>query len=123
MHSFWGEGIECDGDGLVLVGFFQGGGDASAVDDDVVVFGEVSGVELHGFVARSESGEVLFAALCVHWAEGPEGGLGVGESGVGAVARGKGAGEFSLLGEVEEFGSGEAAAVTINLDVVSVLEL
>ncbi len=58
------EGIEFDGNGF---GFFllDSGGNATAVDDDAGVIGDMACVERHRFLVAGENGEVLASALLV----------------------------------------------------------
>ena len=122
VDALGGKGIEFDGNGF---GFFlmDGGGNASAVDDDVGLFGHVASVERHRFLILGQDGEMLSAALFVQCAEGPECGLMEGEAGLGSVAGGEGAGEQSLFGKIEKLLSGEIEALAIDLEVAVILEL
>lgn len=99
------------------------GGNATAVDDDVGLFGHVASVERHRSLILGQDGEVLASALLVECAESPECGLMEGEAGLGSVAGGEGSGEGSFFGEVEKLLSGEAAALAIDLEVAVILEL
>lgn len=122
VDAVGGEGIEFDGNGFGFL-LSDGGGNASAVDDDEGLFGHVAGVKRHRFLILGQDGEMLSAALLVQCAESPECGLMEGEAGLGSVAGGEGSGEGSFLGKVEKLLPGEAAALAIDLEVAVILEL
>lgn len=96
MESVGRKGVEFDGDGLCFTGG-DGGANAASVDDDVGILRHVTGVDGHRFFSVGEDGEVLSSALHLERAEGPEGGLGEGESGARSMAGGEGAEEGFLL--------------------------
>ena len=81
-----------------MFSFFNERGNASAVDNDVGVFGDMTRVDRHCFFVWREDGEFLFAALSVEGAEGPESGLREGESGLGSMAGGEGSDKLSFFG-------------------------
>ena len=71
VDAVGGEGIEFDGNGFGFL-LSDGGGNASAVDDDEGLFGHVAGVKRHRFLILGQDGEKLSAALLVQCAESPE---------------------------------------------------
>ena len=64
VDALGGEGIEFDGNGFGFL-LSDGGGNATAVDDDVGVIGNMACVERHRFLILGQDGEMLSAALFV----------------------------------------------------------
>ena len=64
VDALGGEGIEFDGNGFGFL-LSDGGGNASAVDDDAGVIGDMACVERHRFLILGQDGEMLSAALFV----------------------------------------------------------
>ena len=64
VDALGGKGIEFDGNGFGFL-LSDGGGNATAVDDDVGVIGNMACVERHRFLILGQDGEMLSAALFV----------------------------------------------------------